>query len=63
MGRFPHNPSDAINTNSSQMMRSRQSLQEPSSHPHSPTDEDLESEQNGSDEEVRGREGKGVSTQ
>lgn len=44
------------------MMRSRQSLQEPPSHPHSPTDEELESEQNGFDEEVRGRAGKGVST-
>lgn len=47
------------------MMRSRQSLQEPPSHPHSPTDEDLEAEQNGFEEENRGRgrAGKGVSTQ
>ncbi|KAJ5086333.1 hypothetical protein NUU61_007640, partial [Penicillium alfredii] len=38
------------------MMRSRQSLQEPPSHPHSPSDEDPESEQaNGYDEEFRGR--------
>lgn len=46
-----------------QMMRSRQSLQEPPSHPHSPTDEDLDSEQtNGYEDELRGRTGEGVST-
>lgn len=41
-----------------QMARSRQSLQEPPSGMHSPTDEELESEHNnGYDEEVRGRAG------
>lgn len=45
------------------MMRSRQSLQEPLSHPHSPTDEEESEPTNGFDEEVRGRVGKGVSTQ
>ncbi|KAJ5160541.1 choline-phosphate cytidylyltransferase [Penicillium canariense] len=40
------------------MARSRLSLTEPPSHPHSPTDEDPESEQNGYDEnESRGRKG------
>ncbi|KAJ5689645.1 choline-phosphate cytidylyltransferase [Penicillium macrosclerotiorum] len=46
------------------MARSRLSLQEPLSHPHSPTDEEPESEPtNGFDdnEELRGRAGKGVS--
>lgn len=46
-----------------QMMRSRQSLQEPLSHPQSPADEDLESEHlNGYEDELRGRTGEGVST-
>ncbi|OQD77656.1 hypothetical protein PENDEC_c002G02729 [Penicillium decumbens] len=45
------------------MMRSRQSLQEPWSHPHSPTDEEESEPTNGFDEEVRGRVGKGQSTQ
>lgn len=46
------------------MMRSRQSLQEPVSHPHSPMDEDDgDSEPNGFEEELRGRTGgTGVST-
>jgi choline-phosphate cytidylyltransferase len=39
------------------MARSRQSLQEPPSGMHSPTDEDIESEQNGYEEELRGRAG------
>lgn len=40
------------------MARSRQSLQEPPSGMHSPTDEDPESEHtNGYEEEVRGRAG------
>lgn len=38
------------------MARSRLSLTEPPSHPHSPTDED-ESEQNGYEDETRGRKG------
>ncbi|KAJ6131073.1 hypothetical protein N7523_001533 [Penicillium sp. IBT 18751x] len=37
------------------MMRSRQSLQEPFSHPQSPTDEDESEPTNGFDEELRGR--------
>ncbi|KAJ5587885.1 uncharacterized protein N7459_003650 [Penicillium hispanicum] len=45
------------------MARSRQSLQEPPSHPLSPAEDELESEQtNGYDEDFRGRAGKGVST-
>ncbi|CAG8036822.1 unnamed protein product [Penicillium salamii] len=39
------------------MARSRQSLQEPPSGMHSPTDEEIDSEQNGYDEEERGRAG------
>lgn len=42
------------------MMRSRQSLQEPFSHPQSPADEDESDPTNGFAEEVRGRV-KGVS--
>ncbi|KAJ5226734.1 uncharacterized protein N7469_006740 [Penicillium citrinum] len=45
------------------MARSRQSLTEPLSHPQSPTNDESESEQNGYDEELRGRAGKGVSAQ
>jgi len=45
------------------MARSRQSLTEPLSHPQSPTNDESESEQNGYDEELRGRVGKGVSAQ
>ncbi|KAJ5112199.1 choline-phosphate cytidylyltransferase [Penicillium argentinense] len=43
------------------MARSRQSLTEPLSHPQSPANDESESEQNGYDEEHRGRAGKNVS--